>query len=279
MQRKLTLILLFTAGFLTITLNQTFSQANNKETMFQDEYFADRPDSPSASVASAAPNIPVKKEKFADKINRIKSDNNKIGLVFYSEKIYVNPNTMDETFKSYRKVDGYLPAYSDMEELAEEMVTKLNKSFNTDIIELVDPSTIPYTNGKFMGMPMKMDDWWSTKYKIVFIYKLIPYYDAFDEREPGANESQFKTGFKVITKLEAKEFMNGKKKNEQKYVLKPIIMESYSSDVITPDQKTVVTTIADLKTLVEQPESTVVKTALLDNRKASYPKVIKKLSK
>ena len=61
--------------------------------------------------------------------------------------------------------------------------------------------------------------------------------------------------------------------------MKPIIMESYSSDVITPDQKTVVTTIADLKTLVEQPESTVVKTALLDNRKASYPKVIKKLSK
>ena len=73
--------------------------------------------------------------------------------------------------------------------------------------------------------------------------------------------------------------INGKKKNEQKFVLKPIIMESYSSDVITPDKKTVVTNIDDLKALVDQPENTTVKTALLDSRKASYSKVIKKLSK
>ncbi len=277
MRLKFTLFIFFISGMLMLSGMKVLSQP--KETMYQDEYFANRPDSPSASVASAAPNIPGKKEKFADKIMRIQADGNKIGLVFYSEKTFVNPNAMDETFKTFRKLEGSLPAYDDMKNLAESMVSELNKSFNTDIIELVDPSTIPYTNGKFMGMSMKMDDWWNSKYKIVFFYKLIPFYEAYDEREPGADEYQFKTAFKVLTKLEAKEYINGKKKNEQKFVLKPITIESYSSDVITPDNKTVVTKIEDLEALVEQPESTVIKTALLDSRKAAYPKIIKKLSK
>jgi len=277
MQQKITLSFFFIAAMLMLSGMNALSQP--KETMYQDEYFANRPDNPLASVASAAPNIPGKKEKFADKINRIQADGNKIGFVFYSEKTFANPNAMDETFKAYRRIEGSLPAYDDMKDLAESMVSELNKSFNTDIIELVDPSTIPYTNGKFMGMPMKMDDWWSSKYKIVFFYKLIPFYEAYDEREPGADEHQFKTAFKAITKLEAKEYINGKKKNEQKFVLKPKIMESYSSDVVTPDKKTVVTKIEDLEALVEQPESRVIKTALLDSRKATYPKAIKKLSK
>ena len=208
MTQKFSLPLLFIAVFLFFSENPVFSQLNQKETMYQDEYFANRPDTPPASIASAAQNIPRKKEKFADKINRINSDQNKIGLIFYSEKVYTNPKARDETFKSDRKVEGYLPAYEDMQDLAEKMVADLNESFHTDIIELVDPSEVPYTTGKFMGMPVKMDDWWSTKYKIIFIYKLIPYYDAYDEREPGADEIQFKTGFKVITKLEAKEYIN-----------------------------------------------------------------------
>ncbi len=279
MQRKITFSLLFIAGIILLSVNHASSQTNSKETMYQDEYFAGRPDKPSAEVASAAPNIPGKKEKFADKIKRIQADGNKIGFVFYSEKIFANPNSMDETFITYRKLDGSLPAYDDMNDLAESMVSELNKSFNTDIIELVDPSSIPFTTGKMMGMSMKMDDWWNSKYKIVFFYKLIPFYEAYDEREPGADEYEFKTDFKAVTKLEAKEFINAKKQNEQKFVLKPMTIGSYSTEVITVDKKIVVNSIDDLKTILDQPVGEDIKTAILDSRKTSFPKAVKKLSK
>ncbi len=138
-----------------------------------DNTFANRSMTVTPEIASAKSNEPVKKETFAAKMQRIKSDGNKIGVLIKVAPVSVpEPNTASILSQDVKVEGEYMDDsyYS----LGSEFVKELNESLGTTDIELIDINKIPYREAKVLGNQVRLDDWWATKYKIVFSYSLDP---------------------------------------------------------------------------------------------------------
>ena len=138
------------------------------------DWFKGRPSTPNPGVRSAKPEISVKKESFVERLKRIHSDGNKVGVLIKCGNLVINPKSFSEGITKAIVKGSYGPL-SGLDKLAAQVVNQLSDGFGVDVFETVDYSKIPVKGGA-NGI---MDDWWSTKYKIIFIYELKPYYNAY----------------------------------------------------------------------------------------------------
>lgn len=142
----------------------------------QENVFEGRSTTVSPELASAKDNVPVKKESFGSKMNRIIADGNKVGVVLDLKPVRVNPTppqTGTVALTAYVSVPGEYMDES-LLEAGEQLVAELNAAYGVTNFELIDINQIPYREIKVLGTPSKINDYWSTKYKVVFAYTLDP---------------------------------------------------------------------------------------------------------
>ena len=226
------------------------------------------------SVASANPEVAVKKESFTDRIKRIKDAGNKVGILVRSANLLINPKPLSEGLNPAQVKGSYGPL-TGLDALAQATAARLNESFSTDVFEVVDYQKIPYKEGKYG----KYDDWWSTKYKIVILYDLEPFYNAFYRKNTSTDELEYVAYERVISELilmAAEE----SKPDKLKYVTgSPRSMGSYKSEEFIGSKETDYNIIQDLKASIKPPADVEIIKVLIEEQKEPLDKLIKKLSK
>jgi len=241
------------------------------------DHYKGRTTTVNPSVASAKPEVKVKKQKFLGRINRIKADGNKVGVVVQCTNVEVNPKS--HTYFASQKtqlVRGSYRPIAGIEEVGTTTVADLNKGFGTDVFELVDMKDIPYKDD---GNGGKMDDWWATKYKMVLFIKHNAYYTAFIHSTGEAPDvkKEFKGQMYVKSTPWLMAAEDGQKK--LKSAGKPPVTGSYSSDLYIADESTKVYTIQDLKALVNPATDEEIVKHLLNLNSSNIAKFIKKNNK
>lgn len=229
------------------------------------DYFAGRPLDPSKEVASAKPEVTLKKETFVDRLNRIKADGNKVGVLIRCNNIYVNPGSIGGENKM--KVVGSYGPLKGIEKVALNVTETLNSGFGVDVFETVDYSLIPVKD----GATGKMDDWWSTKYKMIVIYDITPAYAAINN-----GSSDFIAYMTVSSEM----LLLAAEDNQQtrlKYVT-PFASKwgEYKSESYRKAAYTDFDIIQDLKAVINPPSDDVVIEALLTSQKGPIEEFIKK---
>lgn len=211
----------------------------------QQKIFGNRTETPSPENASARDNVPVKKETFAAKLNRIKADGNKVGVILYLEPVRVNPpdatgNVVGANLTDYNKIEGeYLD--ESLAAAATEFVAELNQALGTSIIELIDINTIPYRQTKFG----KLDDWWASKYKVVFAYSLDPRIRSSNEEVGG--KVKFTASLNMIQSLIVREYIGGPDATKQDIITQVLNMGSFVTPIYAQDDQ-----ITDVKTIYDK---------------------------
>jgi len=250
----------------------------------QDDKFKGRSTEVSTDVAQAKENTPVKKESFKDKLARISTDGNKVGVLLNTRSVWVKAYKKPPTgslldTKVDSGVKGDLPPIEGLEEFGPWMVSQLNETFGTDVFELVEISKMPYKEIKFLGSMQKVDDWWSTKYKIVVNYNMNAYYEAYTEVKATTDDRYFYGSFTVNSVLYILEYFIGKKGGTQKYIVSGKQMGSYQSEKYQGDKDTEVGTIEELSGLVERKSDAEIVDMLKAERGPKLENALKKLLK
>ena len=243
-------------------------------TVPKQDLFAGRPLDPSDAIASAKPEVKVKKESFLDRLNRIKTDGNNVGVLVRCENIYVNPGDVGEGITKVKVVGSYAPLER-TEKLANKVTDEFNKGFGVNVFEAVDYSLISVkegTNGK-------MDDWWSTKYKMIVIYDIIPSYTAIRRTNNSTGEKEFRAQMKVNTQVIVMS-AEDKQQSRLKYVTSsPSTWGYYKTEPFIGTATTNFDIIQDLKEVINPPADAVVIEELIKSQQKSIDKFIKKKSK
>ena len=238
-----------------------------------DKLFTSRSSSVSPALASAKDNVPVKKETFDAKIKRIKTDGNKIGVRFIlmpARTVQLESGTMQ--MASTIQVEGeYLD--ESLKAAGQQFVDELNQLFNTTDFELININDIPYREVKVMGSMTRVDDWWATKYKVVFAYTLDP------RLEPGSQDSggkvQWTVTVNMLQSLIATEYIGPISSTKQDILTQVLNMGGFRTPTYAQEE--------EIKDPKEMYEKTVTKlgTPMLDKvkaeRTAGVAKVMKKL--
>ena len=238
--------------------------------------FDGRPTSASAAVASAKPEVAVKKESFKDLLNRIKADGNKVGILVTSKNLVINPGTGSTEGTTKAQVMGSYGPLEGIDKIAKTTAADLNAGFGIDVFEAVDYSQIPVKEGKYG----KMDDWWSTKYKVIFIYELEPNYTAiYKVANSETLEREYQAKMHVhgdVIVMSAEEI----KPDKLKYVTSsPKRWGSYNSEKFVGPAETEFLTIQQLKAAINPPSDEVVVDAIIESQKEALAKFVKKKSK
>lgn len=238
--------------------------------------FKGRPTTASALVASAKPEVAVKKQSFKDRLARIKADGNKVGILVTCENLVINPGTGSSEGITKAQVLGSYGPLEGIDKIAKTTADDLNAGFGTDVFEAVDYSQIPVKEGKYG----KIDDWWSTKYKVIFIYELEPSYSAIYKvvnSETLEREYQAKMhvhGEMIV--MSAEEI----KPDKLKYVTSsPKRWGYYNSEKFIDTSETDFHTIQQLKAAINPPSDDVVIDAIIKSQKSGLDKFVKKKSK
>jgi hypothetical protein len=212
----------------------------------QDDPFAGRPTSAGPDVASDKDNIPVKKETFASKLERYKSEGFKVAVYLYSGEITTKAAAPSSTTSlvTQMTLKGKLPSMkNDFTPLVEGFIATMNETFSTDVFEIVDMSTIPYKEAKWG----KVDDWGATKYKMVVTYSATPVYDY--TLTSGKYSAELTVNLNVI----ATEFVNEKKGVKMKYPIRAGNLGFYKSPGWESESDPGLKSIDELHTLVNPP--------------------------
>jgi len=90
------------------------------------DVFAGRPATAGDAVASAKPEVAVKKESFMDRLNRINADGNKVGVLVTSKNLVINPDEFSEGITKAQVMGSYGPLEG-LDDLAETTADQLNK--------------------------------------------------------------------------------------------------------------------------------------------------------
>ena len=231
-----------------------------------DALFASRTTTPSPENASAKDNVPVKKETFAAKLDRIKADGNKVGVILYLRPAQVNAPTdnVSATLTGNVRVEG---GYIDesLKGAAVEFVKELNQVFKRTDIELIDINTVPYRNSKFG----RLDDWWASKYKVVFAYSLDPRLRTTHEEIGG--KMKFAAELNMITSLVVTEFIGGPEATKMDNLAQVLNMGSFVTPRYAQDED-----MSDVKLIYDK---TLEKlgTPILEKMKTERADAIKKL--
>ncbi len=251
----------------------------------QIDRFEGRPTEASSDVAQAKENVPVKKESFKDKLARISADGNKVGVLSTAGSVYVKEykKPQGSTTQLDTKVDagvkGELAGVQGLEEFGPWLVSQLNDKFGTDVFELVDINKIPYKEVKVFSSMQKVDDWWSTKYKMVATYNIDCYYEAYTEGEVTSDARSFIGSFSVDTRLYILEYFIGKKGGTQKYIVNGRQMGSYNSEKYKGKEDTEVGSIEELAELVAKKSDSEIVEMLNAERESHLQKALGKLLK
>jgi len=176
--------------------------------------YAGRTTTTSPEVASAKDNTPVKKETFAAKLARIKADGNKVGVVLDLKPVRSNPaeRMMSSAMSTPVPVDGSFMDES-LVAIGPEFLKELNTALNTTDLELIDLQKIPYRDVTIMGVPGRVDDWWATKYKIVFVLTVDPWIKTVNETFGG--DVTFNATLNYFTYLVVTEYIGSPTSKEQ----------------------------------------------------------------
>lgn len=165
-------------------------------------------------IASVKDNIPVKKETFGAKMSRIKADGNSIGVVLQLEPVHV-PSASSMITLSYRQPVDIPGEYMDesLRASGAEFVQELNQALGTTDIELIDITKIPYREVSVLGIPGRLDNWWATKYKLVFIFKVNPQLEPVRDNLDG--KVKFSAVLNLINALIVAEYIGGPASKDQ----------------------------------------------------------------
>ncbi|MCF6360693.1 MAG: hypothetical protein L3J29_08015 [Cyclobacteriaceae bacterium] len=235
--------------------------------------FEGRPTTAVASIASEKPEVRVKKESFIDRLNRIKADGNKVGVLVRCKNLVVNPKDFGEGIKKVRVAGTYGPLEG-IDVLAETTAKQLNSGFGVDVFEPIDYSLIPVKEGKYN----KMDDWWSTKYKIIVFYDLTPWYNAFYV----TNEESGKREFKALMVVDSEVIIMAAEQDKPeklKYVTaSPKSWGTYSKTSVGANTNELYI-IQHLKAIINPPSDQEIVQKLIKSQKDKVDKLIKKKSK
>lgn len=221
---------------------KTADELKAERELTQQKIFGNRSETPSPENASAKDNIPVKKETFGAKLDRIKADGNKVGVILYLESVRVNPpdatgNVVGANLTDYNKVEGeYLD--ESLMATAKEFVAELNQALATSMIELIDINAIPYRQTKFG----KLDDWWASKYKVVFAYSIDPRIRSSNEEIEG--KVKFTASLNVIQSLIVREYIGGPGATKQDIITQVLNMGSFVTPTYAQDDQ-----ITDVKVI------------------------------
>lgn len=215
------------------TKSQDEIKAENKAKL--ENLFEGRSAVVSPEMASAKDNQPVKKETFLSKLERIKSDGNKVGAV-----IYVKPAAMPKPSAStggammMNESMGNKSVYVEGEYFDESLATvgkdlvqELNQSLGTSDIELIEIRNIPYREVKLLGQPTRVDDWWATKYKVVFAYTLDPRLQQTVESSGG--KEKYSVSINLIASLIVTEYIGNASSTKQDILTQVPNMGSFVS--------------------------------------------------
>jgi hypothetical protein len=224
---------------------KTSDELKAERDLNQQKIFGNRTTTPSPENASAKDNVPVKKETFAAKLNRIKADGNKVGVILYLEPVRVNPpdasgNTTGGGLTDYAKVVGEYMDES-LNAAAQEFVTELNRELETTDIELIDIQKVPYRDSKFG----KLDDWWASKYKVVFAYSLDPRIRASNEEIGG--KTKFTASLNMIQSLIVREYIGGPGATKQDIITQVLNMGSFVTPTYAQDDQ-----MTDVKSIYDK---------------------------
>lgn len=165
-------------------------------------------------VASVKDNIPVKKEAFGAKMSRIKADGNAIGVYLRLEPVRV-PKVVSVATVSYKNPIDIPGEYMDESLIASgaEFVQELNNALGTTDIELIDISKIPYRDGSTLGMASRVDNFWATKYKVVFFFNVDPRLEAIHDSFDGP--PKFNAVLNLVNSLIVMEYIGGPSSKDQ----------------------------------------------------------------
>lgn len=238
------------------------------------DWYKGRPSEADASVASAKPEVPVKKESFVDRLNRIKTEGNKVGVLVRCGNLIINPKDFAEGITKANVKGSYEPL-TETEKLGKKVVDELAKGFGIDVFELVDYSKIPVKGGS-AGI---MDDWWSTKYKMIFIYDLYPYYNAYYKTNTSSGEREYKAQMCVDSELIVMSADDDKQEKLRYVTSSPKPWGSYRSEFFIGPSSTDIHKIQDLKAAINPPADGVVIDALIQSQQEHIEKFISKKSK
>ena len=213
-----------------------------------DDRFAGRTSTVSPEMASAKDNQPVKKETFTAKMQRIKSDGNKIGVLMRVMPVTVpKPTSNSTTFGESLPIEG---EYMD-ESLASagpELVKELNEALGTTDIELIDLNKIPYRDVKVLGIQARVDDWWASKFKVVFICTIDPQIKAIHDTFM-KDKVKFKADLNFVCTMTVMEYIGAPTSNKQDIITNVInfgyFTVSYSQDEDMTDIKQIYTKLLE----------------------------------
>lgn len=162
------------------------------------DYYAMRGTVAKPDMASAKDNAPIKKETFASKLDRIKTDGNKVGVLFVLKPSKGNPkpdengSTMQSSMSSeMANTEVYIEGEvfdESLQSLGESFTADLNTALNRTDIELIDLTKIPYRESKIVGQTMRSDNFWATKYKIVLLYTVEPLVKVTEVKSMGKSK-------------------------------------------------------------------------------------------
>lgn len=239
------------------------------------DVFAGRPATAPSSVTSAKPEVAVKKESFKERLNRIKADGNKVGVLVTSKNLVINSGSFSEGITKAEVMGSYGPL-DGLEVLAKTTTDRLNKGFGVDVFETIDYSQIPVKEGKHG----KLDDWWSTKYKMIVLYELSPSYVAYYKT---INTETLERSYNAQMKVNSEMIVMGAediKPEKLKYVTpSPKSWGYYRSEMYTASSETDYHTIQELKAAINPPSDDIVIENLIKSQKEYLDKFVKKKSK
>jgi len=175
------------------------------------------------NVVSKTENVPVKKESFAEKLNRIKSDGNTAAIkltvydIHFNVERQSNPVPSLEKFIPFKEKDA-------LQSIGKHLATQLNETYSTDnLIELVDFDKLPYQT-----------DANDTKYKLLLKLTVVPTYTI----EINFDDSGYDIEYVFRTKLtlEAHEYYRENGQSKFSYVLmSPFYFNDYKVSVKEKD--------------------------------------------
>lgn len=233
--------------------------------------FANRNTTVSAEIASAKDNQPVKKETFAAKIQRIKADGNKIGLVVIVKPARVPKQTGSGASMmgtEHFQVEGEYMDES-LKAAGQELVQELNQALGITDIELIDIHQIPYREVKVLGTTGKSDDWWATKYKVVFSNIIDP--QLRTTHESSGREITFNAALSMVNSLTITEYIGAPASKQQDIIAQVLNLGGFLSPVLS--QKEDITDVKEIyQKIVEKLDATP-----LEKMKAERISGVKKL--
>ncbi|MEQ8301793.1 MAG: hypothetical protein RIB47_00275 [Cyclobacteriaceae bacterium] len=225
-------------SLVTPTKKLTLDEQKAQSQARLDDQYAGRSATVSPAYASAKDNYPEKKETFAAKLERIKNDGNKVGVLLELKPTAVPKpaSAPGSTMMKEMMPSGELAVegeYFDesLKSVAQAFSDELNAALGTTDFEVIDINNVPYKDMK-MG---RIDDWWASKYKVVFIYTVDPRLTVTQKDVNGAKKHA--ASLNMVTSLLAMEFIGPSDSPKQKVVAQVLNMGSFVTPEYVQDEE------------------------------------------